>query len=230
MPIYYLSNDLTFPPIEGAVDGIVAVGGDLSTERLLLAYQEGIFPWFNEEDPIVWWAPDPRFVLFPSKLKVSKSMKNVLRKNIFTVTFDKDFRKVITNCQQIKRSGQEDTWITSDMLEAYCSLHEQGLAHSVEVWKGHELVGGLYGISLGKCFFGESMFAKESNASKVGFITLAQKLKKLNFELIDCQIHTNHLESLGAEEISREEFMLLLKKGIEFDDLIGNWSFLIDQD
>lgn len=229
MPIYYLSEDLAFPPVEGAEDGIVAVGGDLSAERLLLAYQEGIFPWFSDDDPIIWWAPDPRFVLFPEKLKISKSMKSVLRKKTFSVTFDQCFKEVISNCQQIKRNDQEDTWITEDMLEAYYELHKKGLAHSVEVWKEDQLVGGLYGVSLGKCFFGESMFAKESNASKVGFITLVQKLQHLNFQLIDCQIHTNHLESLGAEEISREDFMLLLKKGIEFDDLIENWSTLIDQ-
>ncbi|MCP4521451.1 MAG: leucyl/phenylalanyl-tRNA--protein transferase [Cytophagales bacterium] len=228
MPIYGLDENLIFPSVEGAEDGIVAIGGDLSKERLVLAYQEGIFPWFSEDDPIIWWAPDPRFILYPSRLKISKSMKSILNKKVFSVTFDTCFSDVIKQCQQIKRKDQEDTWITEGMLDAYCSLHEDGIAHSVEVWnEERQLVGGLYGVSLGKCFFGESMFSKESNASKTGFITLVQKLKELNFQLIDCQIHTNHLESLGAEEISRNDFMKLLKVGIGFETLQGDWKELL---
>lgn len=227
MPIFFVEQKLSFPPVNLAEDGILAVGGDLSTERLLLAYKSGIFPWFSDEEPIIWWAPDPRFVLFPNDIYVSKSMKSILRKSEFTVTFDQDFKGVIQNCQKIKRKDQDDTWITSDMLTAYYDLHKQGFAHSVEVWKNNELVGGLYGVSLGKCFFGESMFATESNASKVGFITLVQKLKKLDFKIIDCQVYTEHLESLGAIEICRDEFMEILEIGTKVEDFQGNWSSLL---
>lgn len=227
MPIFFVDQELSFPPVNLAEDGVLAVGGDLSTERLLLAYKSGIFPWFSDEDPILWWAPNPRFVLFPNDIYISKSMKSVLRRDEFTVTFDQDFKSVIQNCQKIKRKDQDDTWITSDMLTAYYDLHKQGFAHSVEVWKNNELVGGLYGVSLGKCFFGESMFATKSNASKVGFITLIQKLQKLKFEIIDCQVYTEHLESLGAIEISRDKFMEILKIGTNFDNFQGNWSSLL---
>ena len=224
MRISLIGSELVFPPVKNAVDGILAVGGDLTPKRLLLAYESGIFPWFSADEPIIWWAPNPRFVLFPEQLKISKSMKSVFRKQEFTVTFDQDFKKVIQNCQKITRKGQDDTWITKDMLNAYYELHLQGFAHSVEVWKNEKLVGGLYGVSIGKCFFGESMFSTESNASKVGFITLVEKLKHFDFQLIDCQVYTEHLESLGAIEIPRKKFMDLLKIGTKFDTLTGNWS------
>jgi leucyl/phenylalanyl-tRNA--protein transferase len=210
--MYFLTKELYFPPVEEtSPEGILAVGGDLSPERLMLAYKSGIFPWFEDDEPILWWSPEERMVLFFDDLKISKSMRNVLKKGEFNVTFNKDFKAVITNCQQAKRVGQNGTWITNDMINAYCKLHELGFAKSVEVWKNNELVGGLYGIDLGDVFCGESMFSKVSNASKVAFITLAQKLEKADYKLIDCQVHNNHLESLGCVEIDREEFMAILK-------------------
>lgn len=208
--MYWLEDEeLTFPhPSFANADGILAVGGDLKPERLVLAYNWGIFPWYNEGEPIVWWHPDPRFVLFPDELRVSKSMRPIFNQKKFTFTFDKDFRSVIASCQMTSRKGQKaGTWITPDMQAAYIRLHELGYAHSVEVWQGEELVGGLYGIALGKVFFGESMFAKVDNASKAGFITLVQKLKKKGYTLIDCQQETRHLKSLGAESISRDAFL-----------------------
>lgn len=214
MPVFWLTDELSFPPPELAnEDGILAVGGDLSTDRLLLAYSMGLFPWFNPEDPILWWSPDPRFVLYPQNLKVSKSMRPYFNQKKFTVTFDTQFEKVMTACQQQYRKGQVGgTWITGEMIDSYTALNKMGFAHSVEVWQGEELVGGLYGISLGKIFFGESMFAKVSNASKFGFITLVQKLKELGFWLIDCQQRTQHLESLGGEFISRNDFLNFMGK------------------
>ena len=209
--MYFLTKDLYFPPVEEASpDGIIAIGGDLSIERLLLAYRSGIFPWFEDDEPIMWWAPEERMVLLFEDLRITKSMRNVLNKEEFKVTFNKDFRAVITNCQVIKREGQNGTWITEDMVEAYCKLHELGYAKSVEVWQNEELVGGLYGVDLGHIFCGESMFSKVSNASKVAFITLAQKLQKANYRLIDCQVYNDHLASLGCVEIDREDFMMVL--------------------
>jgi leucyl/phenylalanyl-tRNA---protein transferase len=223
---YWLDESLVFPPItEANRHGVLALGGDLSVERLLLAYGSGIFPWYNENEPIVWYSPNPRFVLFPEKLNVSKSMKQLLKKQTFHVTLDTNFRAVMKNCQQVKRDGQAGTWITEDMLEAYCTLHEKGYAHSVEVWQAGELVGGLYGVSLGRIFFGESMFAHVSNASKTGFITLVGELQKRGFELIDSQVHTAHLESLGAESIPRKQYIQLLKKAIEAGEtMAGKWT------
>jgi leucyl/phenylalanyl-tRNA--protein transferase len=210
--MYFLSKELFFPPVsEANSDGILAIGGDLSPERLQLAYKSGIFPWFEEGEPFFWWSPNPRMVLFLDELVVSKSMRNILNRNIFKVTFNQNFRAVISNCQKIKREGQNGTWITNDMMEAYCKLHELGIAKSVEVWQNEELVGGLYGIDLGHFFCGESMFSKVSNASKVAFITLANQLKKDNYNLLDCQVYNEHLESLGCREIEREKFMRILK-------------------
>jgi leucyl/phenylalanyl-tRNA--protein transferase len=209
--MYFLTKDLYFPPVEVASpEGIIAIGGDLSIERLLLAYRSGIFPWFEDDEPIMWWAPEERMVLLFEDLRITKSMRNVFNKEEFKVTFNKDFRAVITNCQVIKREGQNGTWITEDMVEAYCKLHELGYAKSVEVWQNEELVGGLYGVDLGHIFCGESMFSKVSNASKVAFITLAQKLQKANYRLIDCQVYNDHLASLGCVEIDREDFMMVL--------------------
>ena len=205
-----LSQDIWFPDVtEATKEGLLAIGGDLSVERLLYAYKHGIFPWFSKGEPILWWSPNPRFVLFPDKLKVSKSMKQILRNNDYTVTFNKDFRGVITECSKIKRQGQFDTWITNEMIEAYVKLYELGYAKSVEVYQDRYLVAGLYGIDLGNgVFCGESMFTKESNASKVGFISFIQNT---NYKIIDCQVYTNHLESLGAEDISRQHFTTYLK-------------------
>ena len=210
--MYFLLKELFFPDVtEADRDGILAVGGDLSPERLLLAYQSGIFPWFDSDDPILWWAPHQRMVLFPDELVVSKSMRSILRKEIFTVTFNKDFRGVISNCSQIRRNGQRGTWITSEMIEAYVKLHELGFAKSVEVWQNNELVGGLYGIDLGHVFCGESMFSKVSNASKLAFIALAKQLELANYKVLDCQVYNPHLESLGCVEIERDDFIEILK-------------------
>jgi leucyl/phenylalanyl-tRNA--protein transferase len=204
--MHILNNDIAFPEITSASpEGVLAIGGDLSVERLLLAYKSGIFPWFSEDEPIIWWSPDPRFVLFPEKLKVSKSMKQVLRNTDFVITVNQEFTQVITECAKAKRDGQDGTWITQTMIEAYTKLHQLGYAKSVEVWLHNELVGGLYGVDVGNgVFCGESMFAKVSNASKAGFITFIQNT---NYKLIDCQVYTNHLERLGAEEIDREVFL-----------------------
>ena len=210
--VYYVTKDLFFPPVSQANrDGILAIGGDLSTERLLLAYKSGIFPWFDPGDPILWWSPNPRMVLFLDELIVSKSMRNILNRNVFTVTFNQNFRDVISHCQNVKRDGQNGTWITNDMIEAYCNLNELGIAKSVEVWQNDELVGGLYGVDLGTIFCGESMFSLVSNASKVAFITLVEQLKKENYKLLDCQVYNPHLESLGCREIKRIEFLQILK-------------------
>ena len=211
--MYFLSQELFFPPVEEAsIEGVLAIGGDLSPERLILAYQSGIFPWFNDDEPILWWAPPERMVLFFEDLKVSKSMRNVLNQNKFKVTFNTSFREVITNCKKINRKDQPDTWITDEMVNAYCKLNELGFAKSVEVWQNEELVGGLYGIDLGHVFCGESMFSKVSNASKVAFIHLAKQLELANYRLLDCQVYNDHLASLGCVEIEREDFMMILKK------------------
>ena len=210
--MYLLSKEIIFPPIHLAnEDGILAIGGDLSTERLLLAYKNGIFPWFNEGEPIIWYSPNPRMVLFPKNLKISKSMQQIIRKNEFKITFNQNFSEVIRKCKTIFREGQGGTWITNEMQQAYLKLHNLGIAKSVEVWKENELVGGLYGIDLGHIFCGESMFSKASNTSKLAFIYLVQKLEKENYQLIDCQVYNKHLDSLGASEISRNEFLTYLK-------------------
>jgi leucyl/phenylalanyl-tRNA--protein transferase len=223
--LYWLTNELVFPPVEEAEDwGGIALGGDLSPDRLLLAYTSGIFPWYDEGQPIIWHAPDPRFVLFPDELKVSKSMRPIFNRKKFNITLDTDFYSVIRACQQQRRQGQDGTWITDEMLEAYCFLHKLGYAHSVEVYKDDKLVGGLYGVSLGKMFFGESMFSKVSNASKAGFIMLVRELQKRDFSLIDSQVHTHHLESLGAREISREDYMRRLNKAMKAATYQGSWT------
>ena len=209
--MYFLSKDLYFPPVdEASYDGVLAVGGDLSVERLLLAYRNGIFPWFNEDEPIFWWSPPDRMVVVPSIYKVSKSIRNLLNQNKFRVTFNQNFAEVIANCQQIRRNGQDGTWITEDIIQSYTKLHEMGIAKSVEVWQNDELVGGLYGIDLGHIFCGESMFSKVPNASKIAFVTLINHLKDNNYKLLDCQVHNDHLEKLGAFEVSREIFMRVL--------------------
>lgn len=215
MPLFALEKDLYFPPVHLAEpDGLLAIGGDLSRERLLLAYRSGIFPWYEGEH-ILWWCPHPRFVLFPGELKISKSMQQLLKRNAFTFTVNKAFSEVIDACKSIKRHGQDGTWITPAVEEAYTDLHKQGYAHSAEAWLDGELVGGLYGIRMGKVFFGESMFSKASNASKYAFISYVQLLKSQGVELIDCQVHTEHLASLGARMIDRNDFINLLDKLIQ---------------
>lgn len=208
MQITMLTNEIWFPPVAASLpDGLLAVGGDLSIDRLLLAYRSGIFPWFSEDEPPLWWSPDPRFVLLPAELKVSKSMKQVLRSGAFELRVNTAFREVIEACSAAPRPGQDGTWITEEIIDAYTQLHEAGYAHSAEAWQDDKLVGGLYGIRMGKAFFGESMFSKVSNASKFAFISWVQMLAGEGTELIDCQVHTDHLESLGARMIRRSEFM-----------------------
>lgn len=210
-----LDENIWFPPVETADHaGIVAIGGDLSTERLLLAYQSGIFPWYNEDEPIIWWSPDPRFVLLPKRLHISRSMQSIINGNKFRFSVNKAFEKVIGQCKSIPREGQDGTWITHAVQDAYIKLHRLGYAHSAESWYENELVGGLYGVKLGNIFFGESMFSKQSNASKFAFIKYVEQLKKEGVVLIDCQVYTAHLESLGAGMISRKEFIELLNKNI----------------
>jgi leucyl/phenylalanyl-tRNA--protein transferase len=209
--MYRLTDALLFPsPEQASHEGIVAVGGDLKPERVMLAYRKGIFPWFESDDFLLWWSPDPRMVLFPDKVKISKSMRTVLRKKQFEVTFNKAFDDVVEACAKVKRFGQNGTWITPGLMEVYSTLHTQGHAHSVEVWEEGVLVGGLYGIDLGTVFCGESMFSKANNASKVALISLAKELKKNKYELIDCQVPTQHLASMGAESIPRSEFLTYL--------------------
>jgi leucyl/phenylalanyl-tRNA--protein transferase len=212
MPFFLPDHFTVFPPVEQAdEDGLLAIGGTLSTEHLLLAYRSGIFPWFNDDELPMWWSPDPRFVLFPDKLKISNSMRQVLKRQVFEFRVDSDFRAVINYCRKTQRKEGDGTWITDSIVEAYTKLHELGYAQSAEAWHHGELVGGLYGIRMGNCFFGESMFSQVANASKFAFISYVQDLKSEGVRLIDCQVYTEHLESLGAEMIPREEFLRYLK-------------------
>lgn len=221
--IPYIQNELSFPPINSATaDGLLAYGGDLSPNRLLLAYRSGIFPWYNSGDPILWWAPDPRLVLFPDEFILRKSLKK--RMKHFEVRYDTAFSQVIRECGSISRDGQEGSWIIPEIIEAYSLLHDMGYAHSIEAWQDGQLVGGLYGVVIGKVFFGESMFAKVSDASKVAFATLIERLKNAGFEMIDCQIPSAHLKSLGAREISREEFMQHLQENIYKKSTPSHWN------
>lgn len=217
MPVYLLpeQKDLFPPPNEAESDGLIAYGGDLSPERLLNAYAMGFFPWYGEGQPIMWWHPPERFVLFPEHLHVSKSMRPYFNQNKFRVSYNQSFKRVIEACARISRRGQDGTWITEEMIEAYTHLHDLGFAHSVEVWQEGALVGGLYGLVIGKVFFGESMFSKVSNASKFGFISLVRKLQEQNFLMIDCQQETQHLASLGAELIAQNDFSNLLENNME---------------
>jgi len=212
MALFALNKELIFPPVDlSEPDGLLAVGGDLSPERLLLAYRSGIFPWY-EGSHILWWCPDPRCVLFPEELRVSKSMQQLIKKDTFTFTINKAFGEVIANCKTIPRRGQESTWITDEVRAAYTRMHEAGHAHSAEVWLNGSLVGGLYGIRMGRVFFGESMFSKVSNASKYAFIRYTHQLRSEAVGLIDCQVHTDHLESLGARMIPRKDFIGFLHR------------------
>ena len=215
MPVFALSKRLSFPPPHLAIqEGLLAVGGDLGSERLLVAYRNGIFPWYSEGEPILWWSPDPRLVLYPEELRVSRSLRKVIKRDLFEITVDQRFHDVIRACAEAKRSYGEGTWITDEMKSAYCGLHRQGYAHSVEAWQGERLVGGLYGIAIGRVFFGESMFSRVSNASKVAFVALVENLKRLRFKLIDCQVRTDHLMRFGAREIPRKTFLEQLEKAV----------------
>jgi leucyl/phenylalanyl-tRNA--protein transferase len=223
MSLFALDKELIFPPVDLAEpDGLLAIGGDLSPERLLLAYRSGIFPWYEGEH-ILWWSPNPRFVLFPEEMKINRTTKKLLNKNEparpadgFLFTINRSFKEVIHHCKKIKRPGQQGTWITNEVEKAYCRMHELGYAHSAEIWKVNELVGGLYGIKLGKVFFGESMFSKISNASRVAFAKYVLQLKEEGIELIDCQVYTEYLESFGARMIPRKDFIQRLKELIPY--------------
>lgn len=211
MALHVLNDKIWFPPAHEALsDGLLAIGGDLLPERLLLAYKSGIFPWYDGDLPL-WWHPNPRFILLPNELKISKSMKSILRQKKFAFTTNTAFEQVILNCKKVERKNQDGTWINEDVVQAYTQLHKMGYAHSAEAWLNSELVGGLYGIKMGKVFFGESMFSLQSNASKYAFIKYVQLLQQEGIELIDCQVYTEHLESLGAKMILREQFLQLLK-------------------
>lgn len=224
MPVELSRRDLTFPDPEDADEsGLLALGGDLKIERLKLAYSKGIFPWYEKGMPILWWSPDPRMVLFPDKLIISHSLRQSVKKQQFTITFDTAFEQVINQCSTTPRQGEEGTWITREMKNAYINLHSQGFAHSAEAWLDGKLVGGLYGVSLGKVFFGESMFHHETNASKVALYHLVAKLKEWDFHIIDAQVYTNHLESLGGELISRSRYLTILEEGLKHDHPTGKW-------
>jgi leucyl/phenylalanyl-tRNA---protein transferase len=215
MQIHLIKKRLWFPPVSDAdEDGLLAIGGDLSVERLLLAYSSGIFPWFEDKGLPFWFSPDPRLVLFPEKLKVSDSLSRILKSKRFEVRFDTAFEPVIRQCSRVQRDHEDGTWISEKFIEAYTELHRQGHAHSSEAWENGNLVGGLYGVSIGKAFFGESMFHTVSNASKVAFVTLVRSLQERGFHFIDCQVTTGHLQSLGAEEVRRSDYLGILRKAI----------------
>lgn len=224
MPVYRLIDQIVFPPPEEAEpDGLLAVGGDLSSERLLLAYQLGIFPWYSERQPILWWSPDPRLVLEPEEFHVSRRLRQILNRGVFKVTFDQAFESVIRACASAPRPGQDGTWITPEMQEAYIRLHKEGFAHSVESWLDGELAGGIYGVSLGRCFFGESMFSQKSNGSKVALARLVERLRAWDFHMLDAQMPTRHMISLGAKEIPRAAFLKRLKEALRSATIRGKW-------
>ena len=226
MPVFLLSDKISFPPpYLASKEGLLAVGGDLSQKRLLLAYRTGIFPWFSDDEPILWWSPDPRLVLYPEEIRVSKTLKKIIKKNMFHVTMDSAFVQVINQCAKIRLQNNQGTWIVKEMIDAYCKLHESGFAHSVEAWYQGELAGGLYGVSLGKCFFGESMFTRVSNASNVALVKLVEYLNALSFDMIDCQLTTEHLLRLGAKEIPRVSFLKQLKESLKAPTKKGEWCF-----
>ena len=224
MPVYQLPDEIVFPsPEEAEPSGLLAVGGDLSVARLLLAYSAGIFPWYAPGDPILWWSPDPRLVLEPSGLRVSKSLKRTVKKGVYTVTVDRAFERTIRACARAERSRDEGTWIVDDMIEAYTRLHQSGFAHSVETWQAGELVGGLYGVSIGKAFFGESMFSARRDASKVALVYLAGMARRWDMDFIDCQITTGHLVRMGAGEVARSDFLERLRRAVESPTRCGTW-------
>jgi leucyl/phenylalanyl-tRNA--protein transferase len=225
MPVFQLSDTLLFPPPALArEDGLLAVGGDLSVPRLLLAYQHGIFPWYSPGEPILWWSPDPRLVLFPAEFHLAKRLARTIRQQIFSITFDTAFAQVIKACGQTRRKEGQGTWLDEEMIRAYCELHDQGHAHSVECWQNGELVGGLYGVALGAVFFGESMFSLVPDSSKVALAGLVERLQGWDFALIDCQVGTGHLQRLGAREISGAEFSTRLAEAVAKPSRLGPWS------
>jgi len=225
MPVEISNRKLEFPDLDETDDsGLLAVGGDLSIERLKLAYSKGIFPWYEKGMPILWWSPDPRMVLYPDKMIISHSLKQVIKQQQFTITIDTEFEKVIKNCAKTPRKGEKGTWITREMKNAYSDLHKAGFAHSVEAWLDGELVGGLYGVAIGKAYFGESMFHHVTNASKVAFYHLVEKLSRWGFKIIDAQVYTNHLESLGGEMIPRSQYIQILEKALIVEDITGSWE------
>lgn len=226
MPVYLLSDIISFPPpYLASKEGLLAVGGDLSQKRLLLAYSSGIFPWFSDDEPILWWSPDPRLVLYPEEIRISKTLKKIIKKNVFHVTMDSAFVQVINQCAKIRLQNNQGTWIVKEMIDAYCKLHESGFAHSAEAWYQGELAGGLYGVSLGKCFFGESMFTRVSNASSVALVKLVEYINALSFDMIDCQLTTEHLIRFGAREIPRVSFLNQLKESLKAPTKKGKWCF-----
>ena len=225
MPIFRLDHRLTFPPVEYAEDGLLAVGGDLRPERLLLAYRSGIFPWYSEGQPILWHSPDPRMVLLTRDLEVPRSLRKTIRKQAYRLSLDTAFARVVAACASVERPGQSGTWITPDMQAAYRELHRRGLAHSVEAWQESRLVGGLYGVSLGGAFFGESMFALAPDASKVAFVRLMEQLAVWGIGLVDCQVYTDHLARFGAVEWPRKRYLSALKKALATPTRTGSWAF-----
>jgi len=227
MPVFYLTDENIFPPPHLAEkEGLLAVGGDLSQDRLLLAYRMGIFPWYSDEEPVLWWSPDPRLVIYPKEIKVSKTLKKIIKKEKFHITMDQAFAGVIRECAQIRADNNEGTWINEDMMKAYFRLHQSGYAHSVEAWYEGGLSGGLYGVSLGKSFFGESMFTRISNASNVALVKLIEYLTALSFDMIDCQVRTEHMIRFGAREIPRDLFLQQLKESLGKQTIKGKWQFL----
>jgi len=226
MPVFLLSDKISFPPpYLASKEGLLAVGGDLSQKRLLLAYRTGIFPWFSDDEPILWWSPDPRLVLYPEEIRVSKTLKKIIKKKMFHVTMDSAFVQVINQCAKIRLQNNQGTWVVKEMIDAYCKLHESGFAHSVEAWYQGELAGGLYGVSLGRCFFGESMFTRVSNASNVVLVKLVEYLNALSFDMIDCQLTTEHLLRFGAREIPRVSFLKQLEESLKTSTNKGKWCF-----
>ena len=225
MPLFRLSKRLDFPPAWLArSDGLLCIGGDLSPQRLLLAYKNGIFPWFSMDEPFLWWSPDPRLVLFPKEINISKSLKKKIKKNLLTVTIDNAFEQTIQCCAKPRKKGYEGTWLVDEMIDAYIQLHNMGYAHSIEIWRGNKLVGGLYGVCLGGSFFGESMFSFENNASKIALVALSNYLKKQRFDLIDCQVTTTHLLNMGACEISRNSFLDIINKSVKRKEFKDIWN------
>lgn len=225
MPLFRLSKRLDFPPAWLArSDGLLCIGGDLSPQRLLLAYENGIFPWFSKDEPYLWWSPDPRLVLSPENIKISKSLKKKIKKQLFKVKVDTAFEQTILSCSKPRKNKHEGTWLVDEMIEAYITLHHQGYAHSIETWKKDKLVGGLYGICLGGAFFGESMFSFENDTSKIALVALAHHLKKYKFDLIDCQVTTRHLVSMGATEISRNSFLDIISQSVKRNDINNIWD------
>lgn len=225
MPVHALHPQIIFPPVEHAEpDGLLAVGGDLSPERLIHAYSKGIFPWYGPGSPILWWSPDPRLVLFPGELHIPRSLRKAMRKTSFYVSFDTAFVDVISRCAAIPRRDGPGTWLVPEMQHAYCLLHDAGLAHSVEVWEGGELVGGIYGVALGRIFFGESMFHLRTNASKIALVHLVRRLQRWDFQLLDCQQTTPHMQRFGAREIRRRDFMAILEDATLQPTIFGRWT------